>query len=116
MRNEEKLTVLMDYLHQRRTAYRLGVTFQGVHIPLLIPKGRIAVFLGSNDSVYHSIYKYCHPVFIRDEDSAGFVIHKVSHTMQRFSEGFTKKSSSKKLRRAAFFHHHLSFNDSKNKK
>lgn len=95
MKNEEKLTRLKAFLDANNIEYAypkngalhsLRITEYGIHIHVS----------DENDCAFYEKYKHLFPVFVRDEDSAEFVIEKVLNTIVRVLHARQKKYNRKK--------------------
>lgn len=84
--NEEKLEMLKAFLRGENIEYWEDVVVgdTGIVIPLFLPCGSIAVHVGDDDDWYKALRGHVRPVFIRDTDTAAFVIEKVHNTLCTF--------------------------------
>ncbi len=93
MNNQEKLERLKLVLRETKTTYweNVRVSNTDVTIPLFLPNGRIAVRIGDDNDWYRAVCRFVRPVIIRDEDTAEFVIEKISNTYQAVAVHYSKK-------------------------
>ena len=91
----EKYEAVKEYLTKEGIEYwtEVHVGKTGIVLPLYIPRYRIAVHVGDDTQWYNCVKRTTHPVFIREEDTIGFVIEKVQNTIRRIKEGWKKSKS-----------------------
>lgn len=91
MRNE-KIEVLKSWLTENKVKYQEDVVHagKGIHIDLYLPKYLIAVHIGDDSDFFQKVKNFLHPVFVREQDSAEFLIKKVQNTMKSHQEQMKK--------------------------
>lgn len=80
--NEEKLNGLMKFLDENNIMYVKNGTVKGFPADLIIPKMRVAVHLSDmNDQLFFKrmIKSRFNPFFIRDTESAEFILEKIQN-------------------------------------
>ena len=85
MTNEEKLEELKKWMRENKIPYltnHFSRTTQTL-LPIKVRKYRIAVRIGDDDEFYQKVKKTYHPIFIRDTDTAEFVIEKMQNTITK---------------------------------
>lgn len=99
--NNEKIEALKTWLTENKVKYQEDVVHagKGIHIDLYIPKFRIAIHVGDDEDWYHKVKAFVHPVFVRDQDSAEFLIEKVQNTidLHRLMKKTRKTKSKREL-------------------
>ena len=101
MNRKEKMEVLVAFLTGNNIEHWEDVKVEslGIEIPLYIPRFNISVKTEEhNDEWYQTVKRYTRPVFIRDDESADFIIEKVRNTM-RHPKGFIPSKKRKWLRK-----------------
>ena len=88
MSNQEKIEALKSWLTENKVKYQEDVVHagKGIHIDLYLPKYLIAVHVGDDSDFFQKVKNFLHPVFVREQDSAGFLIEKVHNTMKSHQE------------------------------
>lgn len=81
MKQEEKYNQVVSFLKENGIAYVENREIHGVTLPLLIQKWMVVVHVGDNQEFYMKVRRNYKPVFIREEDSADFVLEKVQNTI-----------------------------------
>lgn len=95
MTNKEKLEFLKTWLKEHNIPFQCDVAYKAgrVTIPLWIPRYRVAVRILDDDHWFLALRRFVYPVFIRDEDTADFVLTKVSNTIDRYKDVQSRLSS-----------------------
>ena len=85
MNDKEKLEALKAYLSEKGIKFKEDArhTSKNILIELFIPKYLIGVHIGDSPEWFNQVKRYLHPVFIREADTADFVIEKVVNTIQK---------------------------------
>jgi len=89
MNNEEKLECLKNWLTENGYKFILDSNHKkaGVHFDLLVVDYAIIVKMVNNTdeevSYFQSVRNYGHPLFIRESETAEFVIEKMNNTIVR---------------------------------
>lgn len=100
MTNQEKLEALKKWLQNKRIEHWVNVTQQekDIFIDVYLPRYLTAIRIDGEDSPvwFKGVKYYLFPVFIRDTDTAEFVIEKVQNTMERVINIFKKAAERKK--------------------
>lgn len=85
MTNEEKLEELKKWMRENKIPYlvnHFSRTTQTL-LPIKVRKYRIAVRIGDDDEFFQKVKRTYHPIFIRDTDTAEFVIEKMQNTITK---------------------------------
>ena len=97
--NQEKLTLLCQWLHDNGINDYIEelVIDEGIIIDLFLPTQKIAVHLsdGSNQIFYRAVCKDYKPFFIRDCESASFIIEKMRNCL----DGHTCKTAPRRRKK-----------------
>lgn len=97
MTNKEKLEVLKSFLQENSIPFKENVIRKGQHFDLFIGKYLICVRLSdeNDQNVYEVIKHFYHPLFIREKETAEFVVEK----MQNLIIDLMKKEHNRTLRK-----------------
>ena len=80
--NEQKLEAVKIWLSENNIEFKENhVTRAGLTMSLWVPKLFIAIHVGDDpDSVfYKKTYKWCHPFYIRSNETQDFVLEKLQN-------------------------------------
>ena len=97
MTNKEKLEVLKSFLQENSIPFKEDVIRKGQHFDLFIGMYLICVRLSNeNDQNFYEVIKhFYHPLFIREKETAEFVVEK----MQNLIIDLMKKKHNRTLRK-----------------
>lgn len=97
--NNEKIEALKAWLTENKVKYQEDVVYagKGIHIDLYLPKYTIAVHVGDDSDFFQKVKNFLHPVFVREQDSAEFLIEKVQNTMKNHQEQMKRAQGKPKV-------------------
>ena len=79
MTNEEKLERVKAFLNENNIPFEENAKKCKVNLPLYVKKYNIVIHVGDDQEFFQAIRRVCHPVFIREEETADFVLEKVQN-------------------------------------
>ena len=97
MNNKEKLEVLKKFLTENKINFKENVNRRGQNLHLYMPKHQICVRLSDeNDQEFYLKVRHgLHPLFIRSNETAEFVVEKMQNLiidlMQKKQKIFEKR-------------------------
>lgn len=99
MSNQEKIEALKVWLTENKVKHQENVIHagKGIHIDLYLPKYLIAVYVGDDSDFFLKVKNFLHPVFVREQDSAEFLIEKVQNTMKNHQEQMKRAQGKPKV-------------------
>lgn len=97
MSNREKLEVLKTFLKENNIPFKENVTRKGQRLDLFIGKYLICVRLSDeNDQKFYEVIKYFYrPFFIRESETAEFVVEKMQNLIIDIMKKRQKKTMKK---------------------
>lgn len=102
MEQQEKIEQLEEWLDTHHVRYETNRAVEGYSLFIYIPNYRIAVpdFKNHGEQVLYKICRYAkmNPIFVRDDETADFIIEKTRNTINRLKEA-RRKQSEKRYRR-----------------
>lgn len=98
MTNREKLEVLKAFLNENNIPFKENVIRKGQRFDLSIGKYLICVRLSdeNDQKFYEVIKKVYHPLFIREKETAEFVVEKMQNLIIDMMKKQQKRSLKKK--------------------
>ena len=103
MENREKLEAIKQWLTENGYKYKENYESKacGVTIDLAVGYPRVAVKIAnSDDAFFQSVKRVYSPFFIRDEESAEFVIEKMANCLAKAKELIQQREENRKQREA----------------
>ena len=103
MSNKEKLEVLKAFLKENSIPFKENVIRKGQHLDLFIGKYLICVRLSDeNDQKFYEVIKHVyHPLFIRERETAEFVVEKMQNLIIEIMKKQQRRSLKKKDEKSA---------------